>query len=88
MAKENSVERAERLIRDCDDTIKICREYETDTRKRIENIDSEIAALQEQRKTLLNEIDDSKSEKMDAIYTKMALQQFIESGGGLDMFVE
>ena len=88
MAKENSVERAQRLIRDCDDEIKACREYEADVRKYIEKIDSDIQALQEQRKSYLNQLNESEESKMDALYTKMALKQFIESGGGLDMFVE
>lgn len=88
MAKENSVERAKRLIRDCNDTIESCREYEADMRKLIEKIDSDIRELQKQRKTYVERIDESNEEKLDAIYTKMALQHFIKSGGGLDMFVK
>ena len=80
MKGENSVERAERMIRDLDMEIDFLRGCAVDARIRYEELEKELAKTKKE----LEEVDD---QKMDALYTKMALKKFISDGGGLDMYV-
>ena len=80
MKGENSVERAERMIRDLDMEINFLRGCAVDARVRYEELEKELTKIKKE----LEEVDD---QVLDALYTKMALQNFIRDGGGLDMYV-
>lgn len=89
MAKgENSIDRTNRLIEEWTRSIENDRAYESDIVKRINEIDLLISKLQKERDDLQINLDESTEDKIDAIYTKMALMQFVKNGGGLDMYVE
>lgn len=81
MKGENSVERVSRMIEDIDQEITFLRGCELDARQQVKE-------LSEQLEKAMHDLDDIQEQKMDAQYTKMAFMQFIESGGGLDMFVD
>lgn len=88
MDKENSVERAHRLMDECDDTIEFLRGCEMDIRKQISEAEEESKKISAHIHELREELEDTCSYKMDELYTKMALQMFVRSGGGLDMLVD
>ena len=81
MNGENSVERVSRMIEDIDQEITFLRGCELHASQQVKD-------LSEQLKKARQELNDIHEQKMDALYTKMAFMQFIESGGGLDMFVD
>lgn len=81
MKDENSVERVTRMIGDIDQEIEFLRGCELDASQQVKE-------LSEQLKKAMQELDDIRDQKMDALYTKMAFLQFVQSGGGLDMFVD
>ena len=80
MLSENSVERSKRMIRDLDAEIEFLRGCAVDAANNIAELTAQLAKEQEN----LDKIED---QKLDCIYTKLALKKFIESGGGLDMLV-
>ena len=80
MKGENSVERAERMIQDLDMEIDFLRGCAVDARIRCEELEKEL-------KKTKKELEEVEDQKMDALYTKMALMKFIRDGGGLDMYV-
>lgn len=80
MKGENSVERAKRMIQDLDAEIDFLRGCTVDARVRCEELEKELAKTKK-------ELEEVRDQKMDALYTKMALQKFIRDGGGLDMYV-
>ena len=80
MRGENSVERAERMIRDLDAEIDFLSGCVIDARVRCEELDKELTKTKK-------ELEDAEEQKYDALYTKMALMKFIRDGGGLDMYV-
>ena len=81
MKSENSVERAHRMIGDLNMEIEFLRGCEADARQQVEE-------LSKQLEKATKSLEEIREQKMDALYTKMALMQFIQSGGGLDMFVD
>lgn len=81
MKGENSVERVTRMIKDVDQEIEFLRGCELDTRQQIKE-------LGDQLEMAMQELEDIRDKKMDALYTKMAFMQFVQSGGNLDMFVD
>lgn len=81
MMGENSVERASRMIRDIDQEIVFLRGCELDANQQVKE-------LSDQLKMAMQKLEDIRDQKMDALYTKMALMMFIQSGGGLDMHVD
>lgn len=81
MKGENSIERAERMIKDIDQEIEFLRGCALETSQHVEE-------LSEQLQNAMQELKDIRDQKMDALYTKMALKMFIQNGGGLDMFVD
>ena len=81
MKDENSVERITRMIEDVDQEIAFLRGCELDTSQQVKE-------LSEQLETAMQELESIRDQKMDALYTKMAFMQFVQSGGGLDMFVD
>ena len=80
MKGENSVERAERMIRDLNMEIEFLRGCAVDARVRCEELEKELAKTKK-------ELEDVEDQKMDALYNKQALMKFIRDGGGLDMYV-
>lgn len=88
MEKENSIDRAYRLMDECDDTIEFLRGCELDIQQEISELEAELKKLDDRIQKLLEELEWTRSYKMDELYTKMALQMFINSGGGLDMLVD
>ena len=87
MKNENSIDRAYRLIDECNSTIEFLRGCELDIQDQISEAEEELKKINAHIRKLLEELEDTRSYKMDELYTKMALQMFIDSGGGLDMFV-
>ena len=81
MKGENSVERVTRMIGDIDWEIEFLRGCALDASQQVKE-------LSEQLEKAKQELDNIRDQKMDALYTKMALMQFVQSGGGLDMFVD
>ena len=81
MKGENSVERVTRMIGDIDQEIAFLRGCELDTSQQVKE-------LSEQLEMAMQELEDIRDKKMDALYTKMAFMQFVRSGSGLDMFVD
>lgn len=81
MNDENSVERVTRMIEDIDQEIVFLRGCELDASQQVKE-------LSEQLEKATQELEDIRDQKMDALYTKMAFVQFIQSSGGLDMFVD
>lgn len=81
MKGENSVERMRRMIGDINQEIDFLRGCELDARQQVKE-------LSEQLEKAMHELEDICDQKMDAIYTKTAFMQFVQSGGGLDMFVD
>lgn len=81
MKGENSVERARRMIGDLNQEIEFLRGCELDAQE-------QVRALSDQLKKAMNELEDIRDQKMDALLTKLAFMQFVQSGGGLDMFVD
>lgn len=81
MKGENSIERAKRMIGDIDQEIEFLRGCELDARQQVKE-------LSEQLEKAMQDLENIQDQKMDALYTKMAFMQFIQSGGGLDMFVD
>lgn len=88
MEKETSIDRAYRLIDEHEDTIHVLRGCELDIQQQISELEAELKKLDARIQKLLEELEWTRSYKMDEIYTKMALQMFINSGGGLDMLVD
>lgn len=88
MAEENSIDRAYRLMDECDDTIEFLRGCELDIQEQISSAEAELKKIDAHVKELFEELEETRSYKMDELYTKMALQMFINSGGGLDMLVD
>lgn len=86
--KENSVERAYRLMEECDDTVEFLRGCELDIQEQISEAEEELKKVDAHIKKLHEELEDVRSNKMDELYTKMALQMFVRSGGGLDMMID
>lgn len=99
MAKENSVERATRLIKEFKESINGSREDEVEARKKLKEYEELLAKKQKEIETLKKEIDTLKSHiadeqewiesvqdtKLDDLITVQALTLFIQQGGGLDM---
>ncbi len=81
MKGENSIERAKRMIGDLSMEINVLRGCELDAQNYIEE-------LTEQLEKATKDLEEIREQKLDALYTSMALRQFIESGGGLDMLVD
>ena len=81
MKGENSVERVTRMIGDIDCEIEFLRGCELDASQQVKE-------LSEQLEKAMQELENIREQKMDALYTKMAFMQFIQFGGGLDMFVD
>ena len=81
MKGENSIERAKRMIGDLSMEINVLRGCELDAQHQIEE-------LTEQLEKAVKDLEEIREQKMDALYTQLALRQFIESGGGLDMLVD
>lgn len=81
MNGENSVERVTRMIGNIDQEITFLRGCELETSQQVKE-------LSEQLEMAMQELEDIRDQKMDALYTKMAFMQFVQSGGGLDMFVD
>ena len=81
MKDENSVERVTRMIGDIDQEIAFLRGCELDASQQVRE-------LTEQLEKAMQELEDIRDQKMDALYTKMAFMKFVQSGGGLDMFVD
>ena len=81
MKDENSVERVTRMIGDIDQEIAFLRGCELDASQQVKE-------LTEQLEKAVQELEDIRDQKMDALYTKMAFMKFVQSGGGLDMFVD
>lgn len=88
MEKENSIDRAYRLIEECDDTIEFLRGCELDIQEQISEAEEELKKINAHIQKLREELEEVRSNKMDELYTKMALRMFINSGGGLDMVVD
>lgn len=88
MEKENSIDRAYRLMEECDDTVEFLRGCELDIQEQISEAEEELKKINVHIQKLREELEEVRSNKMDELYTKMALQMFIRSGGGLDMFVD
>ena len=88
MERENSIDRAYRLIDEHDNAIEVLRGCELDIQQQISSAEAELKKLDAHIQKLLEELEETRSYKMDELYTKMALQRFIKSGGGLDMFVD
>ena len=86
--KENSIERAHRLMDECDQTIEFLRGCELDIQQQISEAEIKLKEINANIQELREELEDTRSAKMDEIYTKWALQLFVKSGGGLDMLVE
>jgi inactivated superfamily I helicase len=81
MKGENSIERAERMIKDLDQEIEFLRGCEVDAREHLEEVSKEYRKAKE-------DLENIEDQKLDALYTKMALKEFIQNGGGLDMYVD
>ena len=81
MKDENSVERVSRMIRDVNQEIEFLRGCELDATQ-------QVRTLSEQLEKAMKDLEDIRDQKLDALYTKMAFMQFVQSGGGLDMFVD
>lgn len=81
MKDENSVERVTRMIGDIDQEIAFLRGCELDASQQVKK-------LTKQLEKAVQELEDIRDQKMDALYTKMAFMKFVQSGGGLDMFVD
>lgn len=81
MKGENSVERVTRMMGDIDQEMEFLRGCELDANQQIKE-------LNKQLQKAMKELEDIHEQKMDALYTKMALKRFVQSGGGLDMFVD
>ena len=88
MEKENSIDRAYRLMEECDDTVEFLRGCELDIQEQISEAQEELKKINAHIQKLLEELEETRSYKIDQLYTKMALQMFINSGGGLDMLVD
>ena len=86
--KENSVERAYRLMEECDDTVEFLRGCELDIQDQISEAEEELKKIDAHIQKLHEELEEVRSNKMDELYTKMALQMFVRSGGGLDMMID
>ncbi len=86
--KENSVERAYRLMEECDDTVEFLRGCELDIQNQISEAEEERKKIDTHIQKLREELEEVRSNKMDELYTKMALQMFVRSGGGLDMMID
>ena len=86
--KENSVERAYRLMEECDDTVEFLRGCELDIQNQISEAEEERKKIDTHIQNLREELEEVRSNKMDELYTKMALQMFVRSGGGLDMMID
>lgn len=85
---ENSVNRAQRIIQDCDDSIEFLRGVELDIREQISEAQEELKKITEHINKLQMDLETASQKKLDELCTKRALQLFIKSGGGLDMFVD
>lgn len=81
MKGENSVERVTRMIGDIDQEIEFLRGCELDSSQQVKE-------LSEQLEKAMQELENIRESKLDALYTKMAFMQFVQSGGGLVMFVD
>lgn len=68
------------MIKDLDAEINFLRGCAVDARVRCEELEKELAKTKK-------ELEEAEDQKMDALYTKMALKKFINDGGGLDMYV-
>lgn len=86
--KENSVERAYRLMEECDDTVEFLCGCELDIQDQISEAEEELKKIDAHIQKLHEELEEVRSNKMDELYTKMALQMFVRSGGGLDMMID
>ena len=78
--RENSIERSKRMISELDMEIEFLRGLELDAGNHCDELRRELAKE-------LKSLEEIQDQKMDRIYTKLALKKFIESGGGLDMLV-
>ena len=99
MAKENSVERANRLIESIKDDIEDYREDEIEAKKRIAKYEKELAEKKQAVEVLKKEIkdledrisdenewiSDVQDSKVDCLINIQALTLFVQQGGGLDM---
>ena len=97
----NSVEISEQLIKETDSRIETLRRFECNKLRTIDDLEGDIDALQERIKDLNIAIENLRNDKKKAqdsldkirarkkslLINKQALQAFIKSGGGLDMFV-
>lgn len=81
MKGENSVERVSRMIVDIDQEIEFLRGCELDASQQVKELSEQLAKATQ-------ELEDIREQKMDALYTKMAFNKFIQDGGGLDMLVD
>ena len=101
MTKENSVERANRLIEEFKDSINDSRQDEVEAKKQIKEYEEliakkkqEIEKLEKEVTTLESRIADEqewiesvRDTKLDDLITVQALTLFVQQGGGLDMVV-
>lgn len=81
MKGENSVERAKRMIGDLSMEINVLRGCELDAQHQVEE-------LTEQLEKAIHDLEEIREQKLDALYMSLALNEFVKSGGGLDMFVD
>lgn len=88
----NSIEIAKKLIKENDDIIEDYRRRETDSRKRIEELEEKIRRQKEVVKILESSLAreeewlaDIQTDKKDYLVDNLALKLLIAEGGGLDM---
>lgn len=91
----NSIEVAQKLIDENKTDIESYRSWETDIRKRIEELEKKVEdqkrALQILKDSLASEkkhLKDVQEEKFERLVDNLALKAFIADGGGLDMLVD
>ena len=97
----NSVQISEQLIKETDSRIETLRKFEANKLRTIDDLDGDIDELQERldalniaidrlkkdKKKAQDSLDQIRARKKSLLINKQALMAFIESGGGLDMYV-
>lgn len=88
----DSIEIAKKLIRENDDEIETYRTLETEARKEMQSIESEMNKLESRLKQLnsllscqVERLEGLQSSKKELLVDNLALKLFIANGGGLDM---
>lgn len=91
----NSVEIAKKLIGEDNDLIQNCRDYISEINSRIEELEDKIDEQKKVLENLQNSLDyekkylqEANDERKEYLIDRLALQQFIANGGGLDMLDE